>query len=410
MSRTVLIIEPYATGHRVEHVRHIVTALADDPSLRFRLMMTSFSLDHPSAKALLDDFAGRIEPDPVVLDYGRARMFRALGGYAHEQAVLAAMVAERAAALVRAGDLALAILPLMENIGLVQIALRPRLFAGAPWLCVSQNLRFQLAGRVPGVTRTWRDRIEAALLRRVLAQRDLVGFFTIMPLVDEAVGSPKVTYVPDPAEQPPAMTRGAARAALGLDPDAIVLLVFGTIDRRKCLAEIVPAVLAAGAPMPVTLLLAGMQRPTDVGAILAGPEAASLRAAGRLVELNRFVSASEADACFAAADVVSVYYEPGFVRSSGVLTRAAQAGKPVIARKVGLIAWFVEQHRIGLLPNGMDAVTKAIARLARDPVGRAAMGERARAAFAEFTPAAFAAPIAACAKQVLAAAAPGRGR
>lgn len=402
MPRTVLIIEPYATGHRVEHVRHILAALAGDRTLRFRLMMASFSLDHPSTRELLDDFGGQIELDSIVLDYGRARAFRPFGGYAHEQAVLATMVAERAAELVRAGDLSLAILPLMENIGLVQLAMRPHLFGGAPWLCVSQNLRFQLPGRVPGVARTWRDRLEALLLRSVLAQRDLAGFFTIMPLVDVATGSPKVTYVPDPAELPPALTRSAAREALGLDPNAIVLLVFGTIDRRKCLAEIVPAVLAAGSPTPVTLLLAGMQRPSEVAAVLAGPEAASLRAAGRLVEMNRFVSTAEANACFAAADLVSVYYEPEFVRSSGVLTRAAQAGKPVIARQVGLIAWYVERYRIGLLPRGTDALAKSIASLAGDPASRVAMGDRARAAFADFTPASFAAPIASCAKRVLA--------
>lgn len=64
--------------------------------------------------------------------------------------------------------------------------------------------------------------------------------------------------------------------------------------------------------------------------------------------VNRYVSDAEERLYFCAADVVLMPYIHHY-GSSGVLSRAAAAGKPVIASNEGLLARRIRDHKLGLL-------------------------------------------------------------
>lgn len=64
--------------------------------------------------------------------------------------------------------------------------------------------------------------------------------------------------------------------------------------------------------------------------------------------INRYLSESEERFSFCSADVVLLPYIRHY-GSSGVLSRAAAAGKMVIASDEGLLAKRIREHRLGFL-------------------------------------------------------------
>jgi glycosyltransferase involved in cell wall biosynthesis len=186
-----------------------------------------------------------------------------------------------------------------------------------------------------------------------------------------------------------------AREAYGLRPGAFVVLVFGVIDRRKCLDVLLEGAVRVPEDVDLTILVAGPQDRTDVGATFRGPAASSLRRSGRLVEYNRFIMSGQDIDPASAADAVWVYYEPNFVYSSSVLVHAALAGRPVLVRQRGVVGRQVEENGVGLTleSDSPESVANALTRLGRDEALRRRMGEAGIKTFAGNSPEAFARPI-----------------
>ena len=156
-----------------------------------------------------------------------------------------------------------------------------------------------------------------------------------------------------------------------------MVLVFGVIDRRKCLDVLLEGAARVPDDVDLTVFVAGPQAKNDVGPILQGPAASALRRAGRLVECDRFILSGEDIDPASAADAVWVYYEPNFVYSSSVLVRAALSGRPVIVRRRGVVGKQVEENGLGfaLDSDSPEAIAAALTQLGRDSALRRRMGE-----------------------------------
>jgi glycosyltransferase involved in cell wall biosynthesis len=66
---------------------------------------------------------------------------------------------------------------------------------------------------------------------------------------------------------------------------------------------------------------------------------------------------------FAAGDLIFMAYDPSFTSTSGVLTRAAASGVPVITYKTGLVGWRTEKYKLGLIvkeESDLDEVCDSI--------------------------------------------------
>jgi len=137
----------------------------------------------------------------------------------------------------------------------------------------------------------------------------------------------------------------SARLRLGVPTDRVVVLHYGLGSRRKGLHLLVRALTESGMEKSGLYLLCVGQLAGD-SEIAQG--LAELERRGMARVINRHVGQVEEEESFAACDVVSLAYVDHF-GSSGVLSRAAAAGKPVIASDQELLGRRVRQYGLGLL-------------------------------------------------------------
>jgi glycosyltransferase involved in cell wall biosynthesis len=155
-------------------------------------------------------------------------------------------------------------------------------------------------------------------------------------------------FLPDPC--PPGYNGDAATARnkLKISADRKVFLFYGTGARRKGLHLAVEALLQLPPESSAFLLCAGQQNPT--GKIASGLEQLVQQGRGHLI--NRYVSVAEEKNCFAASDAVLLPYLNHF-GTSGVLSRAMAAGKPIIVSDEQLLGRLTREQGLGLLfPSG----------------------------------------------------------
>ena len=165
--------------------------------------------------------------------------------------------------------------------------------------------------------------------------------------------------------------RGAARARLGLDPDAFIVVGLGRLVPIKgfdLLARALPALIAQIPSARVLLVGDGAER-AHLGAIAASMGVAErLRMTGETTDVASYL---------AAADVVAV---PSRNEGMGrVIVEAMALGLPVVATAVGGIPDVVTDGECGRLvePEDVDALAAALIELGRDPALRRKLGEAA---------------------------------
>lgn len=393
------IFEPRCSGHRMQYVRWISReAIARGHEVRVATFEES--LDHPNYLALERECGDRVraeilpmheklrkEPPPGQANASyrikRELRFHNLFSSSYRR-------------LDERPDVVL--LPYLDYCAQA-VALLGSPFGHTPWAAISMRASFHhgLTG-VEGPPFRLR-RLKGALFYRLLRDARLQALFAIDELLvhharqEKPALAKRLRFLPDPAEAPEAtLPRGHARRRLGIPDDAVVLLVYGTLTRRKGIGALLAA--AAGFPEDVHLLLAGRQYP-DVEALLGSSRAAALREAGRLHELDGFLGDEDQSAAFRAADIGWLGYQ-GHHGMSGVLVQAAAAGLPVVACSEGLVGWLTREHGLGLAVPTDDAkeVAAAVTTLARDRELSSRFAENGRRFAAPHTPRNFAGTIA----------------
>jgi glycosyltransferase involved in cell wall biosynthesis len=203
------------------------------------------------------------------------------------------------------------------------------------------------------------------------------GWWRQMLFVDEflaaelqsACPASPIFFLPDPC--PPGYDGDpiAARNKLEIPSDRKVMLFYGTGARRKGLHLAVEAMRQLPPESPAFLLCAGQQNPS--GNTAAG--LAQLVRQNRARLLDRYVTVEEEKMCFAASDAVLLPYLNHF-GTSGVLSRAMSAGKPVIVSDEQLLGRLTRERRLGLVfPSGsIPALRDCINRMAGLSATRAA--------------------------------------
>jgi glycosyltransferase involved in cell wall biosynthesis len=218
---------------------------------------------------------------------------------------------------------------------------RPRFLASPKW-SLDRNLKS------PGFQRLLRDGWWRQLL--------FVDEFLAADLQKANPGSP-IFFLPDPCPPGYDGEAAAARKILEIPSDRKVLLFYGTGAWRKGLHLAVEAMLQLPKASPAFLLCAGQQNPA--GKTAAG--LAQLVRENRARRLDRYVSVEEEKMCFAASDAVLLPYLNHF-GTSGVLSRAMSAAKPVIVSDEQLLGRLTREHQLGLVfPSGnVSALRDAI--------------------------------------------------
>jgi hypothetical protein len=98
----------------------------------------------------------------------------------------------------------------------------------------------------------------------------------------------KVHYVPDAASfRVSDVTREQVRQGLGINPDQVVILVFGVLNERKGIRELLAAMEHPSCPDGIVVILAGHQH-SGIQSLVGQPRIAALYAAGRILEMRGF--------------------------------------------------------------------------------------------------------------------------
>lgn len=166
-------------------------------------------------------------------------------------------------------------------------------------------------------------------------------------------------FLPDPCPDGFAGDQAAARKHFEIAEGRKVLLFYGGAYRRKGLHLAVEALLGLPRSSPAFLLCAGQQMEDP----LVKDGLARLAGQGRARVISRYIYEAEEKLLFAASDIVLLPYVKHF-GNSAVLSRAAGAGKMVIASDEELVGRLVREHGLGgLFPSGdASALGQAIVR------------------------------------------------
>ena len=276
------------------------------------------------------------------------------------------------------------------------LALRRSPAAGLPFASISIGVRYHWPQFGIADPRR-RDAVDRRIFERAVRSRGLRRLFVIDDTYAEYAAhasrtlADKVAWIPDPGEVEFLANRDDARQSLGIDAEAFVVLVYGSIGPGKGVAQLLAA--AAGAleeGQQIAVLIAG-RCSTEVRQLLHSQLAGKLDSRGALVVRDKFHSPREEGIVFGAADVVWVAYSPSFLKRSAVMCQAASAGRPVIARAAGLVGRCVEQNSIGATIESLDetAITKRLVSVSQQPDLLQAWAQNARAFAEAYTGAAF---------------------
>ena len=220
------------------------------------------------------------------------------------------------------------------------------------------SFHYRAMTRGPGTARARLDDLQKrTLLRLALANPHVDTLFSLDPYAVgpvRALAPPRVRVVALPeafeAGTTPDEAPAATRLRLGVEEGRAVLLLFGSLDPRKGVRELLAAL--AGLPEPLARRACLVMAGEAIAGSEAADAAAALRARGtvQVLHLDGFVPDAEVHRLFGAADLVVLPYQR-HVGSSGILVRAAAAGVPVLGPTYGMLGARIAEHRLG---EGVD--------------------------------------------------------
>lgn len=216
------------------------------------------------------------------------------------------------------------------------------------------------------------SRIKRFLFLRLLRNDWLTSLLTIDELLSRHVRAHhkelahRLKHLPDPAELKGKHTRESARQILRISDDAIVILVYGSIDGRKGLDVLIEAVARAGDTLPKLHLLVVGRQSASMQSIMSSSLVKPLLDAARFHVIGEFVDDETQQAVFVAADMVWLGYRNHYTMS-GVLVLAGLAQKPVVATSAGLIGWYTRKNNLGEVAdiNDLESVQVAIRKVCK---------------------------------------------
>ncbi|MGO9586019.1 MAG: glycosyltransferase [Limisphaerales bacterium] len=363
----LLLYEPRTEGHHLGWLRFITEDLL---SADVRL---SLAVDlRPEAKGKIEDHLSGLLPHikllPAYDDRGRRHGDGRAGSVAAclrqsgADHVFLCALDEIASACWRRATFGL--LPPVELRGRMGgIYHRPRFLAAPGW---SPNCWLKRIGFRRLMRQRW---LRQLLFVDEYLAHDLQALFPAAPIF----------FLPDPC--PPGYDGDpiTARNKLAIPHDRKVFLFYGTGARRKGLHLAVEAMLQMPPESPAFLLCAGQQNPSGKTAA----RFAQLVRQNRARLLDRYLAVEEEKTCFAASDVVLLPYLNHF-GTSGVLSRAMSAGKPVIVSDEQLLGRLTLEQGLGpRFPSGdVEALRECIQKAARwspDEVAKLSAAARAYA-------------------------------
>jgi hypothetical protein len=313
----IVIVEPNPSGHRLQYVRHIALAVGDH---RWAWLSSKAAMGSAERKVHLGD----LRPGATFTTSGsRRRLLKDAIQLARSVGARRVIVPDGDKYLIALISLSHSWRRSIPDVSVLLMRATAPSCEGAPaWRLRVKCAAAWIANRLPGV--------------RLCFLTDGFG------VLQSRRGYPNIAPVPDPVEvraEPP----GRSSRLLSLPADHLSIGILGGIGLRKN-----PSVLieAAACLEKVTVVLAGRMS-AEVRALAAGDRSwLKLRSAGRLLELDRLLTADEFDCLLKQLSAVAVLHDND--APSGILVEAAARCTPAIVASGGWLEEIVTTLGFGL--------------------------------------------------------------
>jgi glycosyltransferase involved in cell wall biosynthesis len=375
--KTLIIIEPHASGHRMHYVRHIVGE-AVERGLNVYIATWPESTNHASFRLIQDHFGGcvsilylpKLDLTETVL--GKKSEFRKQYEYYRIFSAFFEGIGEE----IKPDYFFIPYLNMIDKV--VPILGSP--FGRTAWSGIVMRDTFH--HRDMGVMGPQRlsNKIKKFLFLRLLKEKYLQALFTIDPTLPIYLkrrgldSRSRVHYLPEPVALSGSQTTDGARASLNIPQSSIVVLVYGAINARKRVDILLEALSSSDCPKHIVLLIAG-RHDGAAERLMHEDKARTLIADKRLFQLNAYLTDRQEYEVFRASDIVWIGYQGHFTMSA-VLMQAGAMALPVLSCREGLIGWMTTQHNLGLAidAGNSKSVMNALVNLASDENLRAKFG------------------------------------
>jgi glycosyltransferase involved in cell wall biosynthesis len=215
----------------------------------------------------------------------------------------------------------------------------------------------------------WRERLTWA---RILNHPQLKTLFCLDPFAVTALSSKpqhaKVVHLADPVQpyQSVSSDLTTLKAQLGIAVDRRVFLLFGGLDERKGIYQLLEAIQLLSPELceHMCLLLVGGTNPAQQVTIHQKIAAICQTQPLQVIEHYEFIPEADVPSYFQLADVILAPYQR-HVGMSGILLLAAAAGKPVLSSDYGLMGELAQKYQLGLVVDSTKPaeIAKALATL-----------------------------------------------
>lgn len=218
---------------------------------------------------------------------------------------------------------------------------------------------------------------EKLVLTRMLQHPQLRTLLTLDPFAVEHItqriqqlrSQVNTIRLPDPiqVDQSSSMPKERLKQQLGIASDRKIFLLFGVLDRRKGIDQLLEALhlLPPEYCQQLCLVLLGEANQNKLS-----PKIASLCQSQpvQVIEQYQFLPDQEVRAYFELADIVLATYQK-HVGMSGILLWAAAVQKPVLSTDYGLMGELVHQYRLGLTVDSAspDAISQGLTQCLLEP-------------------------------------------
>jgi glycosyltransferase involved in cell wall biosynthesis len=206
---------------------------------------------------------------------------------------------------------------------------------------------------------TWKDNVrhwqERFHISQVLRHPQLKTLFSLdgfaVKYLKQTRSHGNIVYLPDPIQiySHEDSKVQALKTSLGIEPGRMAFLLFGVIDSRKGIHQVLEAIetLPKDLCKKLCLLLVGTLNPTEKPQIQAKIAKLTHLLPVQVVTHDQFVIDREIQPYFQIADVVLATYQR-HVGTSSILIRAAAAQKPVLSTNYGLMGEWTRHNQLGL--------------------------------------------------------------
>lgn len=367
----VTIIEPEASGHRmILYVRNIAKE-ALSRGWELELITTQHATEHESFNILKNE-CGRnlkisiiprivspnLNPSSIELLKYQYKQFKVIYKYFNNSA--------------QANKPDIIFVSSLDDIEKV-MSLLGSPFGDIPYIGMLMSIRFHHNNHNIIGNSTRCDWLYEKLFKRLLKIKSLKALTVIdepfCEYVEKSLKNQfksKVVYVPDPVAICGDMTRDSARDRLGITKNKLILLVYGSLTKRKGIVKLIETLADPLWPQNVSILIAGTQD-TFIHDYFKQNWVQELKNDFKLIEMNGWINDELETLVFRSSDIVWLGYEE-FYGMSGVLLQAGRMKLPIISCNEGVIGWLTKKYDLGfqLNSNNRDNILLAITSLSNN--------------------------------------------